>query len=94
MGICERRQVTFFKACHISVRPDGTNDRNEIHYLKIGGVAEDIHVHVASLIVQQTASFQQAQGDVDNDWDPFADVEEDDNELETNEVATVVLYYW
>ena len=75
------RSFNSFVQC-ISVRSDGTEDNEIIHCLKSGGVAED----AASLIVQQTAALQ-AREDVDDNCDPFADIEEDDSELETNEVA-------
>ena len=70
-----------FKACSISVRPDGT-EGNETDCLKCDGVAEDTRSH----IVQQNVALQ-GQEYVDDGCNPLANVEEDDSEHETNQVA-------
>ena len=66
-----------FQACGISVNVDGSED-HEIHCLKDGQVAtaarDDIARETAALLAPQTENFE----------DPFADLEEDTEELENN----------
>ena len=74
-----------FHACGISVSTDGTED-DEIHCLKEGGVAADARETVkretATLTLLPLAALPEA-----DDLDPFADIEEDEEELEENEVV-------
>ena len=70
-----------FRACGISVEIDGTHD-GEIHCLKPGGVAADarraINMETANLLASVSG---------DDDEDPFAGLEEDEDELEENETV-------
>ena len=65
-----------FRACGISVHTDGTED-GEIHCLKEGGVAADAR----KTIERDTAALVTATDSLEES-DPFADVEEDEEELE------------
>ena len=69
-----------FRACGISVRVDGSEDE-EIHCLKQGGVAADAR----EVVRRDTASLDTTTDT--EDLDPFADLEEDEDELEQNEVV-------
>ena len=68
--------------CGISVHVDGTEDE-EIHCLKQGGLASDAR----DVVRRDTASLITSAGTDTDDVDPFADVEEDEDELEQNEDA-------
>ena len=69
-----------FRACGISVNTDGTEDE-EIHCLKEGGVAADAMEEIR----RETATLHTAE--LDDESDPFADIEEDEDELEQNELV-------
>ena len=68
-----------FKTCGISVRTDGSED-SEIHCLRSGVLPEE----AADELAQQTAVLVAAE---DEDVDPFADLEDEEEELEMNEVV-------
>ena len=70
-----------FRACGISVHTDGTED-GEIHCLKEGGVAADAR----KTIERDTAALATVTDSLEES-DPFADVEEDEEELEENELV-------
>ena len=82
------RNVTYnliqksFHACGISVYTDGTEDE-EIHCLKEGGVAADAR----ESIWRDTTTLATATDSELEESDPFADVEEDKDELEENELV-------
>ena len=65
-----------FRECGISVHTDGTED-GEIHCLKEGEVAADAR----KTIERDTAALATATDSLEES-DPFADVEEDEEELE------------
>ena len=68
--------------CGISACVDGTEDAS-IHCLKSGGVASK----ALPTITENTATLlSEAQRQDDDDRDPFADVDHDKEELETNEL--------
>ena len=69
-----------FCACGISTSTDGKED-DKIHCLKEGGVAADARKTVR----RDTATL--ASAPEADDIDPFADIEEDGEELEENEVV-------
>ncbi len=69
--------------CGISVKTDGTED-TEIHCMKENEVAFDAREGIK----KGTEALLQPQiVDNDEEGDPFADLEEDDTELENNEVV-------
>jgi len=70
-----------FQACGISVEIDGTHN-GEIHCLKPGGVAADAR----GAINTETANLLAGVSE-DDDEDPFAGLEEDEDELEENETV-------
>ena len=68
--------------CGISVRVDGTEDAS-IHCLKSGGVASE----ALPTITENTATLLfEAQTQDNDDRDPFADLDNEEEELETNEL--------
>jgi hypothetical protein len=73
-----------FRVCGISVKPDGTED-GEISCIKEGGITSQ----AKAIIEQETSKLMTV--DVDNDTDPFADLDglsdEDEDETETNELV-------
>ena len=71
-----------FHACGISVNTDRTEDE-EIHCLKEGGVAADARESIR----RDTATLATAMDTELEESDPFADVEEDEDELEENELV-------
>ena len=71
-----------FRACEISMNTDGT-EVEEIHCLKEGGVAADAR----ESIQRDTATLTTAMDTELVESDPFADVEEDEDELEDNELV-------
>ena len=73
--------VKSFKVCGISVVVDGSED-GDIHCLKSGEVAADAAEEIHQLTTEMLAS----QPD-DEDEDPFADLNSDENELETNQLV-------
>ena len=72
-----------FKSCGISVKTDGSEDA-DIHFLKSGCVSED----AACEIAQCTADLE--ADEMDSDEDPFADVDQGDEQLDMNEIVIVV----
>ena len=71
----------FFKVCGIGVAIDGSKD-GEIHCLRQGGMAADTAPEISRL----TAEMLKAEAT--NLEDPFARLDDDDNELDTNELET------
>ena len=68
--------------CGISACVNGTEDAS-IHCLKSGGVASE----VLPTITENTATLlSETQRQGDDDRDPFADLDEEEKELETNEL--------
>ena len=67
-----------FKTCGISVRTNGSED-SEMHCLRSGVLPEE----AADKLVQQTAALVAEDEHVDT----FADLEDDEEEPETNEVV-------
>ena len=74
--------IKSFRCCGISVKVDGTEDK-EIHCIKDGGIAAEafaeISQHTAALLVTD-------ESDSESD-DPFEDIDEDEGELEDNEAV-------
>ena len=70
-----------FRACGISVDVDGAND-SEIHCLKDGGVATAARETVTSA----TARLLSGPDEEDNE-DPFAELEEDEDEFSEPEAS-------
>ena len=71
-----------FLTCAISACVDGT-EYASIHCLKSGGVASE----ALPTITKNTATpLSKPQRQDDNDRDPFADLDEEEEELETNEL--------
>ena len=68
-----------FQSCGISVKTDGSEDA-DIHFLKSSGIAD-----AAREIAQCTAGIEANK--TDSDEDPFADVDEDDEQLDMNEIV-------
>ena len=79
---CVTKEVVIksFEVCGISVSVDGKED-NKIHCIKDGEVAAAARPEIEN----KTKALHEPQ-DV-NDEDPFAEIEEDDEELYTNEIA-------
>ena len=73
-------RVSSFKASGISVEVDGSED-SSIHCLKQGGVAAGVPSNISQLTAEMLAA-----PDV-NDNDPFLSVDDDEDELETNELT-------
>ena len=79
---CVRKEIIIksFEVCGISVSVDGKDD-HKIHCIKDGEVAAAARPEIES----KTKALHEPQDlDADHD-DPFADVEEDEEELDTNE---------
>ena len=74
-----------FCARGISVSTDGSED-DKIHYLKEGGVAADVRETVKRDTANLTSLPLTTSAEADN-VDSFADIEEDEEELEENEVV-------
>ena len=73
-----------FRACGISGDVEGENDSGtEIHSLKDGGVAT-----AARATVTSATAWLLSRADGNGNEDPFAELGEDDNEL--NEIETVM----
>ena len=69
-----------FRACGISIDVDGAND-SKIHCLKDGGVA------AAARETLSSATARLLSGADEDDVDPFAELEEDEDELSENEIV-------
>ena len=67
--------------CGISACVDGTEDVS-IHCLKSGGVASE----ALPTITENTATLLSEAQRQDDDREPFADLDDDEEELETNEL--------
>ena len=67
--------------CRISACVDGTEDAS-IYCIKSGGVASES----LPTITENTAALLSEAQRQDNDRDPFADLDDDEKELETNEL--------
>lgn len=74
-----------FEASGISVAVDGSED-NKIHCLKDGQVAAAARTGIAE---KTAALFRPVDVDCEDNCteDPFADIDEDDEELSANEIA-------
>ena len=71
-----------FLVCGISACVDGTEDAS-IHWLKSGGVASE----ALPTITENTATLlSEAQRQDEDDSDPFADLDDDEEELEANKL--------
>lgn len=74
--------IKSFRCCGISVKVDGSEDK-EIHCIKDGGVAAEAFAEIS----QRTAALL-ATDESDSDSDePFQDIDEDESELEENEAV-------
>lgn len=74
-----------FKSCGISVNEDGSED-GLIHCIKAGEVAEEAGEQITREI-KELMSPSSVDDAGEGDDDPFADIEEDRDQLEENEVV-------
>ena len=82
MGVRVYYQYRSFLVCGISACVEGAEDAS-IHWLKSGGVGSE----ALPTITENTATLLfEAQRQDDNDRDPFADLDNDEEELEANEL--------
>ena len=74
--------IKSFRCCGISVKVDGTEDK-EIHCIKDDGIATEAFGEIS----QRTAALLATDESDSESDDPFKDVDEDEGELEENEAV-------